>query len=463
MARRSVLVLAVALGSLVTSAPSRATVTEYPTCSLPPTADGALCADGRSPNSIVAGPDGAVWFTTYGGGEVGRITIAGAITLFNVPRPAGESSDVIRGPAGITAGPDGSLWYVEDFGNRVGRVATDGTFTTYDVPGARPADIAVGPDSALWFTAAGTNSIGRIATTGSVSSFPLPAPGGASIKKLGGIVRGGDDRLWFAEVQGRKIGAIRTDGTLREYPLPAGVGTPYDLTAGPDGAVWFSLFDSDRIGRITRRGTMRFFHLPAGSGPSGLTFASDGGLWIGASGAQHTQRDPAHATFGRFADADATALRLVGQRHGRGTGPRGLVHGDRAQPDRADHDSGDGRARGHTGEPGAGRDAGADPAAGVRRSRRSGADGWRVAHRARSQRPGSGRSRGRRGSQAPAGHPRTRLGPPVGAGKHAVRLRLTASGRRILAHSRHPKVVVAARARGGDRRLATRERTARLR
>jgi len=31
------------------------------------------------------------------------------------------------------------------------------------------------------------------------------------------------------------------------------------------------------------------------------------------------------------------------------------------------------------------------------------------------------------------------------------------------ARSRHPKVVVAARARGGDRRRATRERTARLR
>jgi hypothetical protein len=51
----------------------------------------------------------------------------------------------------------------------------------------------------------------------------------------------------------------------------------------------------------------------------------------------------------------------------------------------------------------------------------------------------------------------------VGAGKHTARLKLTASGRRILARSRHPKVVVAARASGGDRRRATRERTARLR
>src|SRR5438552_10295774 len=97
--RRWFVVAAMAAAAAAAPPPSSATVTEYPTCSLPPTADGALCEDGRSPNSIVAGPDGAMWFTTYGGGEVGRITIAGAITLYNVPRPAGESATAIRGPA----------------------------------------------------------------------------------------------------------------------------------------------------------------------------------------------------------------------------------------------------------------------------------------------------------------------------------------------------------------------------
>jgi virginiamycin B lyase len=463
MARRSVLVLAVALGALVTSAPSRATVTEYPTCSLPPTADGALCADGRSPNSIVAGPDGAVWFTTYGGGEVGRITIAGAITLFNVPRPAGESSDVIRGPAGITAGPDGALWYAEDFGNRVGRVATDGTYTTYDVPGARPADIAVGPDGALWFTAAGTNSIGRITTTGSVSSFPLPAPGGASIKKLGGIVRGGDDRLWFAEVQGRKIGAIRTDGTLKEYPVPAGVGTPYDLTAGPDGAVWFSLFDGDRVGRITPGGAMRFFHLPAGSGPSGLTFASDGGLWIGASG----RSAPSAILRMRPSDGSLTPTPLLyaSSVNGMAEGPDHAVWFTETGPNQI------GRITTATtvvpvvtpvtpgpsaapvlipppafAVPGTPELTGGALRIGLNLSARAAVDlAAAVVRRHRPVILGRGSVRA------------------VGAGKHTARLKLTASGRRILARSRHPKVVVAARARGGDRRRATRERTARLR
>ena len=203
MTRRSALVLAVALSSLVTSAPSRATVTEYPTCSLPPTADGALCEDGRSPNSIVAGPDGAVWFTTVRRRR-GRTDHARRRDHpVQRPQAGRRSSDVIRGPAGIALGPDGALWFAEDFGNRIGRVGPTARSLPHDA--GRAARRHRGrARQRPWFTAAGTNSIGRITTSGSVSSFPLPAPGGASIKKLGGIVRGGDDRLWFAEVQGRK-------------------------------------------------------------------------------------------------------------------------------------------------------------------------------------------------------------------------------------------------------------------
>ena len=461
MTRRTV--LAVALGTLAVAAPSAATVTEYPTCSLPPTADGALCADGRSPNSIVPGPDGAVWFTTYGGGEVGRITIAGAITLFNVPRPPGEPSDRVRGPAGIAAGPDGALWYVEDFGNRVGRVATDGTFTTYDVPGARPADITVGPDDALWFTAAGTNAIGRITTAGAVTFFPLPVPGGSPIKKLGGIVRGGDNRLWFAEIQGRKIGAIRTDGTLREYPLPPGVGTPYELTPGPDGAVWFSLFDSDRVGRITGRGKMRFYTLPPGSGPSDLTFASDGGLWIGASG----RGVPSAILRMRPSDGSLTATPLLyaSSVNGMAEGPDHAVWFTETGPNQI--------GRITTGAmvvpvvtpvspgpavspvlipppafavPGVLERAGVALRIGLNLTGPAAVDV--AAATVRRHRPvvlGRGSVRA------------------VAAGKHSVRVKLTAAGRRILRRARHPKVVVAARARGTDRRRATRERTARLR
>lgn len=475
--RSALLLVASALAMTGTATPAGAAVTEYPTCSLPPTADGALCRDGRSPNSIVGGPDGAVWFTTYGGGEVGRLTVAGDLTLFNVPRPPGESDDRVRGPEGITVGPDAALWYVEDFGNRVGRVATDGTFTTYDVPGLRPSGITTGPDGALWFTAAGTNAIGRITTTGAVTTFPLPAPGGTPKQKLGGIVRGSDGRLWFAEVQNRKIGAITTDGKLKEYALPPGTDTPFVLTPGPDGAVWFTLFGSDRVGRITPGGSMRFYQLPAGSGPAGLTFASDGGLWIGASG-----RGGINAILRmRVSDGTFTATPLLytSSVNGMAEGPDRSVWFTETGPNQIGRiTTSRTRAPALTPfSPGAGiapvlvpPPAFATPGSlevagdllrlGVQVSRAGTVD---VAVAAA---PSTVRARRIASSAATA-----RARPPVilargsvragAAGRRTVRLKLTAAGRRAVARGRRPRVVVAARATGSDRRRAVRERITR--
>ena len=52
---------------------------------------------------IVAGPDGALWFTVGGtlAGKIGRITVSGSVTTYNAA--AGS----------IVVGPDGALWFAE--------------------------------------------------------------------------------------------------------------------------------------------------------------------------------------------------------------------------------------------------------------------------------------------------------------------------------------------------------------
>jgi hypothetical protein len=65
-------------------------------------------------------------------------------------------------PGAIVAGPDGALWFT--YGNKIGRITTDGVITEYPLPIAEKRqlrDIAVGPDSALWYTD-WHNKIGRI-------------------------------------------------------------------------------------------------------------------------------------------------------------------------------------------------------------------------------------------------------------------------------------------------------------
>ena len=58
--------------------------------------------DVSEPEDITTGPDGALWFTNFANGRIGRITIAGDVTTF--ADPAGN----VDLPDGITTGPDGA-------------------------------------------------------------------------------------------------------------------------------------------------------------------------------------------------------------------------------------------------------------------------------------------------------------------------------------------------------------------
>jgi streptogramin lyase len=107
------------------------------------------------PVSITAGPDGALWFTSFENNSIGRITTTGQVRLY---ARAG-----IDGPEGITAGPDGALWFTNVGNNSIGRITTTGTVTNYRRGGIDfPEAITAGPDGNLWFTNSSNDSIGRI-------------------------------------------------------------------------------------------------------------------------------------------------------------------------------------------------------------------------------------------------------------------------------------------------------------
>ncbi|HEX2647884.1 MAG TPA: hypothetical protein VHO95_11710, partial [Candidatus Dormibacteraeota bacterium] len=110
-----------------------------------------------NPTAIVAGPDGNLWFT--GIGEVDRITTHGTVTRFQV---AGHSF-----PGGITRGPDGNLWFTDPGANSVGRITPAGKIREFSMPrpNSQPTGIAVGGDGRIWFTEAGVSRIGSIGAT----------------------------------------------------------------------------------------------------------------------------------------------------------------------------------------------------------------------------------------------------------------------------------------------------------
>jgi hypothetical protein len=59
---------------------------------------------GSGPNGIVAGPDGALWFTEYSGNKIGRITTGGSITEYRSPQRAAHRTAsllVLTAPCGL--------------------------------------------------------------------------------------------------------------------------------------------------------------------------------------------------------------------------------------------------------------------------------------------------------------------------------------------------------------------------
>jgi peptidoglycan hydrolase-like protein with peptidoglycan-binding domain len=183
--------------------------------------------------------------------RVGRITTTGAITEYVL----GPGLSV--GPAGIVAGPDGALWFTESFSNKIGRITTAGTGCSVASPciaeysvrtsNSSPEKITPGPDGALWFTEYSGNKIGRITTAGVVTNeYPVLTPNA----QPWGITAGPDGAVWFSEYIGN-IGRIATNGVgcsraspcIAEYFGPASL----TMTAGPDGALWFA--DGNQIGQ----------------------------------------------------------------------------------------------------------------------------------------------------------------------------------------------------------------------
>jgi virginiamycin B lyase len=219
------------------------------------------------PEGITTGPDGALWFTEYAGGRIGRITTRGEITEF-------PTITINSNPRSIITGPDGALWFTEEGAKKIGRIPITATATNpqldeFPVPSSgRPFGITTAPDGVIWFSNSGY--VGRVTTDGDVTNeFGF---GGY------GVTMGPDEALWIA---GRQfIYTVRTQGVagvLSKFPIKS---PAYRITTGPDGALWFTENENAKIGRITIDGGITEYAVPKDGLPGGITTGPDGALWF---------------------------------------------------------------------------------------------------------------------------------------------------------------------------------------
>jgi streptogramin lyase len=218
----------------------------------------------RGIGSIVAGPDGNLWFTLSGAASppsgsrpsaIGRITPGGEVTLF------GSGLRARSAPGEIVSGPGGELWFADNaYGKppEIGRITPQGAITEYPTELKAPlglGGLAAGPDGNLWFTQVfdlphGNGEpgslIGRLSPSGALTAF------GAAPAALGAPVAGADGNVWFVADSGHvAIGRVTPSGEISQFGSSL-LGVPSDLVAGPGGNIWFTAQQS--IGRVTPNG-----------------------------------------------------------------------------------------------------------------------------------------------------------------------------------------------------------------
>jgi streptogramin lyase len=323
-------------------------VTSFALPQIPPPAGSpaGTAATTPHPTDITAGPDGALGFTGIPG-EIGRITTTGTVTdlaLPALPPPPGSKPGTARTLAtatAIVAGPDGALWFTGVPGE-IGRMSTAGVVTEFAVPlipppaGSQPGTagtpatltaITPGPDRALWFTGV-PGKVGRITTAGVVTEFAVPAipppassaagsavaPVTINTTALDSITPGQGQTLWFTGMQG-ELGRFTTAGVVTEYAIPS-LGTGSTIMTGPGGSLWFTepngLGVYNGIGRLAPGGAVASFSLPGNfSSIAGLALGPGGNLWFTEQEDGHT--DGQQPAIGEITAAGVTTLHAIPQ------------------------------------------------------------------------------------------------------------------------------------------------------
>lgn len=245
-------------------------------------------------SNLVIGPDRNIWFTESNPGDtgIGRITTSGALSSFLLAKPTLSTDS-------IAAGNDGTLWFTSTYLDQhnelqhvLQRITTAGAILP--TPGlADDSPVTIGPDGNMWTPGGfnGTPSIAEITAAGVSQQLPLPSDWYPS---AGPIITGPDGALWFtgtAPDGNNMVGRMTLSGAFSGYELPGPPNTVTGITAGPDGAVWFSENDEDtgHIGRITPQGQMTVFKLPLDPQtgepllPDSIARGPDGALWFTAT------------------------------------------------------------------------------------------------------------------------------------------------------------------------------------
>jgi hypothetical protein len=220
----------------------------------------------QAPMVIAAGTDGALWFSMVADAGVGRVTVDGRFTVF--PGTAGYWVE------SLLAGPDGTMWFTTYFG-QLGRITADGVVSTVAEFPDRTGRLAQGDDGAVWVST--TDSLERFAAGGVRQTFRRPGTEGWQ-----NFAPGRDGAVWVVTYSGR-LSRMDADGSWTDVSTP-GLGAVRSVIWGEDGALWYLRQNpsDNQLARVTPAGIVSTFADPHVASPYRL-YAGPGGSLVFAN------------------------------------------------------------------------------------------------------------------------------------------------------------------------------------
>jgi virginiamycin B lyase len=198
--------------------------------------------------------------------------------------PVVEEFEVPAGsrPHDVAPAPDGSVWYTAQGSGELGRLDPESGATVH-IPlgsGSAPHGVIVGPDGAAWVTDSGLNAIVRVdPVSEEVSVFPLPADSGYA--NLNTAAFDGQEVLWFTGQSGVYGRLDPASGEMAVFEAPGGRG-PYGIATTPAGEVFYASLAGSYMGRIDlASGQAEVLAPPTpGQGARRVWSDSQGRLWV---------------------------------------------------------------------------------------------------------------------------------------------------------------------------------------
>jgi streptogramin lyase len=276
---------------------------------------------GSQPYTIVAGPDGRLFFTEIAGNKIGAMTTGGSFQEYPIPTPNASPFGIMKGrfgdlyfaklgpgiigsmtdygfhyldpaetfvdPHQLVWGPDHRVWFTDSGSSKVHayKYVATGTFVqasaemTGLTPGGAPYGLTSYQDTYVAVVEGTANKIAICSpSSNSCDEYAIPTPSSEPRR----IVEGFSKDLWFTEASGNKIGRMYHSFTsFDEYPIPTAASSPLGITRGPDGNIWFTEAVGNKIGRITPSGVITEYPIPtANSFPTSICVGPDGNIYF---------------------------------------------------------------------------------------------------------------------------------------------------------------------------------------